>query len=61
MHYLYAYVHQLDAVEAVLQDGGLDDVEVHRPFMGKAVIRCGSAESRDHLLGQLELSAAAAA
>ena len=61
MHYLYAQTHQLDAVQTTLRERGLDDVKVHRPFLGKAVIWCGSVQSRDELLETVDLQAASAA
>lgn len=58
MHYLYATSRQFEAVEAALEEAGLEDVTVSAPFMGKAVVWCGSDASRDALLERVTLQAA---
>lgn len=58
MHYLYARSPQVEAVKAAVRKTVLSDVTVAPPFMGKAVVWCGSDASRDRLLETVELEPA---
>ncbi len=61
MHCLYAAARQVADLERVIADKALTDVTIKPPFMGRAVVWCGSTRSRDALelvLGAREPEAA---
>lgn len=59
MHYLYATGKHVGKIEKVVAEQALTDVKVTPPFLGKAVIWCGSNESRAVLAAVLERREAA--
>ena len=59
MHYLYAPRGHVAQIEEVVAEQALTDVKVTPPFLGKAVIWCGSNESRALLVAVLEQREAA--
>jgi hypothetical protein len=54
MYTLVAKDTSMDAVRKALSDTDLGDVQVHRPFLGKVVIQCGSESSVTMLRGKVE-------
>ena len=59
MHYLYAAGRHVAQVEKVVAEQALTDVKVTPPFLGKAVIWCGSNQSRAVLAAILKQREAA--
>ena len=48
---------QIEELKTAVRDGGIDDVVIAAPFLGKVVVWCGSETSRDHLLSKVALEA----
>ena len=54
MHCLYVAGRQVAEVEQLVVDEALTDVTIKPPFLGKAVVWCGSERSRDLVAAGLE-------
>ena len=54
MHCLYAAGRQVAEVQRLVADQALTDVTIKPPFLGKAVVWCGSERSRDLVAAALE-------
>ena len=54
MYVLHAREHSLNDVNALIETHGIDDVEIHRPFLGKTVIHCASERSAELLRSRVQ-------
>lgn len=54
MHCLYAIGEQVAEIDRLAAEQGLADVTIKPPFLGKAVVWCGSERSRAIVAAKLE-------